>query len=144
MPRASSPDALARMKAAKRRDTKPELLLRSALHRAGYRFRVDVAIGPLTRRRADIVLARHRVVVFVDGCFWHGCPRHASWPKANAAWWRAKILANRARDRDTDTRLRAAGWTVIRVWEHETVEAAAARIGRRLADAPKNRSGIRR
>jgi DNA mismatch endonuclease, patch repair protein len=66
--------------------------------------------------------------VFVDGCFWHGCPEHASWPKANAEWWKAKIEANRARDRDTDRRLTEAGWMVIRVWEHEDTVTAADRV----------------
>jgi len=69
-----------------------------------------------------------RVAVFVDGCFWHGCPEHASWPKANAQWWRVKIEANRRRDRDTDERLTRAGWEVVRVWEHEDPGQAAGRI----------------
>lgn len=67
---------------------------------------------------------RARVAVFLDGCFWHGCPLHGTWPKNNAEWWREKIEANIARDRDTDRRLQELGWTVVRVWEHETIEAA--------------------
>jgi DNA mismatch endonuclease (patch repair protein) len=66
--------------------------------------------------------------VFVDGCFWHGCPEHASWPKANAQWWREKIEGNRARDRDTDRRLRGDGWMVMRIWEHEVMAEAADRV----------------
>ncbi len=112
------------MQAVKRRDTKPELLLRSELHRRGLRFFVDRAPLPKMRRRADLVFPRKKVAVYVDGCFWHGCPIHGTWPKNNADWWRAKIEGNRARDRDTDERLADAGWTVVRVWEHEGPEAA--------------------
>lgn len=126
-PAASSPAALRRMHRQRRRDTEPELALRSALHRAGLRFRVDYPL-PGLRRRGDIVFPRQRIVVFVDGCFWHGCPEHATWPKANAAWWRAKIEANFARDRDTDVRLAQAGWVIVRIWEHEQSERAAAEV----------------
>jgi len=82
----------------------------------------------LSRRTIDITFTASRVAVFVDGCFWHGCPLHGSSPKNNSAWWRAKIDANISRDRDTDARLRVAGWTVIRVWEHEGLESATNRI----------------
>jgi DNA mismatch endonuclease (patch repair protein) len=108
-----------------RRDTKPELLLRRLLHARGLRFRVDRAVLQDRRRRADIVFGPARVVVFVDGCFWHGCPEHATWPTANADYWREKIETNRARDHDTDRRLAANGWHVIRMWEHEDPAAAA-------------------
>lgn len=93
------------------------------------RFRVDWPV-PGTRRRADLAFASARVLVFVDGCFWHGCPRHATWPKANAAWWREKIEANVRRDRDTDATLRSQGWKVLRFWEHEDTTAAAGVIKR--------------
>ena len=76
----------------------------------------------------DIVFPVPRTAVFLDGCFWHGCPQHGTWPKNNADWWRAKINANIARDRDTDAKLLAAGWLVVRVWEHEAIAAAANRI----------------
>lgn len=112
------------MQAVRGRDTKPELLLRSALHRRGLRFYVDRAPLPKMRRRADLVFPRKRVAVYVDGCFWHGCPVHGTWPKNNADWWREKIERNQARDRDTDQQLEEAGWTVVRVWEHEGSEAA--------------------
>lgn len=69
-----------------------------------------------------------RVAVYVDGCFWHGCPVHATWPRSNEAYWREKIYTNRLRDRDTDERLRAAGWEVVRVWEHEDMASAAERL----------------
>lgn len=111
-----------------RRDTKPEVELRRILHARGLRFRVDRAVLANRRRRADIVFGPAKVAVFVDGCFWHGCPEHATWPTNNAEFWREKIEANRARDRDTDGNLREAGWHVERVWEHETAEAAADRI----------------
>jgi DNA mismatch endonuclease (patch repair protein) len=126
-PPASSTDALRRMTSQRQRDTKREMELRSLLHRRGLRFRVH-ALLPGLRRRSDIVFTRARVVVFVDGCFWHGCPEHGTWPKQNADWWREKIEANQRRDRDTDAKLRAAGWNVIRVWEHDDPIEAADRV----------------
>jgi DNA mismatch endonuclease (patch repair protein) len=116
------------MRAARQRDTVPELAVRSELHRRGLRFFVDRAPLPSMRRRADIVFPRGRVTVYIDGCFWHGCPEHGTWPKANAEWWRAKIEANRSRDRDTDRRLEEAGWTVVRAWEHESPILVADRV----------------
>lgn len=116
------------MRAQRRRDTAPELALRSALHRRGLRFRVQRRVLPDVRRTADIVFGPARVVVEVRGCFWHGCPIHATSAKANADWWREKIDRNRARDADTDTRLRAAGWEVVVVWEHENPVDAADRV----------------
>lgn len=98
------------------------MALRRALHAAGLRYRVDVPLPFDRRRRADIVFPRARVAVFVDGCFWHGCPEHYVAPKANAAFWRGKVEANRARDRDTDRRLHELGWIVVRVWEHDEVD----------------------
>jgi DNA mismatch endonuclease (patch repair protein) len=80
------------------------------------------------RRDADIVFPRERVAVFVDGCYWHGCPQHGTWPKANAQFWRDKIEGNRRRDQDTNARLAAAGWTAVRVWEHEQSQRAADRV----------------
>lgn len=121
-----------------RRDTKPEIALRRELWRRGLRYRIDMAAVP-GRRRADIVFTRGRVVVYVDGCYWHSCPDHATVPKANREWWVAKLRANVERDRDTDARLAAAGWEVVRVWEHEAPMEAADRIeaalGRRRAES---------
>lgn len=117
-----------RMARTGRRDTKPEVELRRLLHARGLRFRVDRAVLSDRRRRPDIVFGPARVVVFVDGCFWHGCPEHATWPAANADYWREKIETNRLRDRDTDARLAEEGWTVVRVWEHDPPLAAADRI----------------
>jgi len=116
------------MKATRSRDTDAERRLRSALHRRGLRFRVDSPPLPELPRRADVLFARSRVAVFVDGCFWHGCPLHGTTPKENAEWWRDKLAANRRRDSDTNERLAQAGWLVIRVWEHEDPELAAQRI----------------
>lgn len=116
------------MRATRQRDTAAELALRRALHRRGLRYRINVAVVDGLRRRPDLVFSRARVVVFVDGCFWHACPVHATFPKANAQWWKQKLEANRLRDRDTDRRFVAAGWHVERVWEHEVPEEAAARV----------------
>lgn len=122
------------MQRQRRRDTKPELTLRSELHRAGLRFRVDYPLPDL-RRTGDIVFPKRRVVVFVDGCFWHGCPEHGTWPKQNADWWRDKIMANVSRDRDTDTRLADDGWTVVRVWEHDDSARSVARVRSALQES---------
>jgi len=116
------------MKSARREDTRPEKLLRSHLHRLGLRFRIQQKLLDGIRRKADVVFRPARVVVLVDGCFWHGCPEHGTWPKENAAFWRDKIETNRRRDADTDRRLIEEGWLVIRVWEHEDPLTAATRI----------------
>ena len=111
-----------------RRDTKPELALRGGLWRRGLRYRVDAAPIHGLRRRADLVFHRAMVAVYVDGCYWHSCPEHATVPKANREWWIAKLSANVQRDRDTDARLQQAGWIAVRVWEHEVVVEAADRV----------------
>lgn len=116
------------MARVRQKGTQAELDLRSALHARGLRFRLQVALLSKPRRVVDIVFPGRRVAVFVDGCFWHGCPLHATWPKENAEFWRAKIEANRARDADTDQRLGDLGWKVIRVWAHEPAIGAAERI----------------
>jgi DNA mismatch endonuclease (patch repair protein) len=116
------------MQAQRERDTGPEVALRRELHRRGLRYFVHRRPLPGVRREADVIFVRARVVVFVDGCFWHGCPQHATSPKNNAEWWRVKLDRNRERDADTDRRLRSAGWGVLRVWEHESVDDAANRV----------------
>src|SRR4051794_29218596 len=125
----TDPETSARMRRVRRKDTGPEKALRSVLHRRGLRFRVDQSVDG-SRRRADIVFRRARLVVFVDGCFWHRCPDHATQPKSNADFWRMKLAQNVARDRDTDIKLRSAGWEVVRVWEHEDAGVAADRVER--------------
>jgi DNA mismatch endonuclease (patch repair protein) len=116
------------MQRIRQKNTSAEFILRRALYALGLRYRVHVPVLSSPRRVADIAFSGLRVAVFVDGCFWHGCPEHATWPKQNAEFWRAKILANQERDRDTDARLRANGWIVVRVWEHESISEAASRI----------------
>lgn len=136
VPEASDAHALGRMRSTRGRDTVAELAVREALARLGITaYEVDRSPLPGARRRADLVFEGARVAVYVDGCFWHGCPEHGTWPKRNAEWWREKIEANRRRDRDTDARLRAAGWAVVRVWEHEEPTAAAGRVGCVLGEA---------
>lgn len=124
----SSPESGRRLGRVRQRDTGAEIELRSALSALGLRYRLQVQLLSKPRRVADIVFRGPKVAVFVDGCFWHGCPLHGSWPKTNAAFWRAKIETNRARDADTDRRLRAIGWEVVRVWSHESAAEAADRI----------------
>ncbi|HVF74113.1 MAG TPA: DNA mismatch endonuclease Vsr [Acidimicrobiales bacterium] len=128
-PRLETDDATSlRMSRQRRHDTTPERLLRSLLHRRGLRYRLHRRPVPGLRRQADLVFVGPRVAVFVDGCFWHCCPEHATSPKANGAWWAAKLARNVERDRETDQRLAAAGWRVVRVWEHEDPAAAAERV----------------
>jgi DNA mismatch endonuclease (patch repair protein) len=120
------------MRANKGRDTKPERALRSAVHALGMRYRVGLRPVPQVRRTADIVFTRAKVAVFLDGCFWHGCPLHFRAPSTNAGYWQAKIAGNRARDASTGALLEAAGWIVVRVWEHEPADEAARRVVARL------------
>lgn len=118
------------MENQRRRDTAPEMALRRAVWRLGLRYRVDIAPIRGSRRRADLVFRSARVAVFVHGCFWHGCRYHGSLPKANRAWWRAKLEANRRRDSATKQALRKEGWAVVVIWEHEDPDVAALRITR--------------
>ncbi|MFD7394483.1 very short patch repair endonuclease [Streptomyces virginiae] len=124
----SSPSVSARMSRQARRNTTPELAVRRLLHAAGLRYRLQVKVPGMPRRTIDIAFPGAKVAVFLDGCFWHGCPEHATQPKANAQWWREKLDKNIARDRETSELLAAAGWTVLRFWEHEAPEAVAARV----------------
>jgi DNA mismatch endonuclease (patch repair protein) len=126
---ASAPAVRARMQRQRTRDTQPELAIRRLLHAAGFRYRVDVAPLPHLRRRADIVFRPARVAVFIDGCFWHGCPTHGSrGTNANTGYWEEKVRRNQGRDADTDAQLVDAGWVAVRVWEHENPNEVAARI----------------
>lgn len=131
-PGASSSAVRKRMQSTPQRDTPAEMQVRRCLHAMGLRYRVDAKPLVDSPRRADIVFSRARVAVFVDGCFWHGCPLHGTWPKANADFWRTKILANQARDADTNEMLLANGWDVVRAWEHEDPNEVARRIAARV------------
>ena|SRR5947209_6384122 len=124
---ATTPSVRLAMMACRSRDTKPEMALRGELHSRGLRFRVDRAPAGITRK-ADIIFGPPRLAVFVDGCFWHSCPEHGSMPVAHADYWRPKLSRTVARDREADAALARAGWTVVRVWEHEKAIAAADRI----------------
>ncbi len=110
------------MSKIKGRDTGPELRLRRALWAAGFRYRVRSKITG----RPDIVFPGASVVIFVDGCFWHGCPEHAVSPKTNARFWRQKISRNIERDREVTARLEGDGWTVLRYWEHQVAQEISA------------------
>jgi DNA mismatch endonuclease, patch repair protein len=121
-----------RMSRTMQRDNSRELSLRSELHRRGLRFRLHRKLNEGSRRTVDIAFPSQKVAVFLDGCFWHGCSKHGTWPKNNADWWRAKIEANVARDRDTNTQLKKAGWAVVRVWEHDDIVEAANRVERTI------------
>ncbi|TQN28598.1 T/G mismatch-specific endonuclease [Haloactinospora alba] len=110
-------------------DTGPEMALRRALHSMGLRYRVNTRPLSEVRRTADVVFTRARVAVFLDGCFWHGCPEHYRPVQGrNSEYWRSKIARNQERDRETDRLLEQAGWTVVRVWEHEDPVENAKRI----------------
>ncbi|MCX5382228.1 very short patch repair endonuclease [Streptomyces sp. NBC_00083] len=124
----SSASVSARMSRQGSRDTVPEVAVRKLLHAAGLRYRVNVPVPGMPRRTIDIAFGRAKIAVFMDGCFWHGCPQHATHPKANAEWWRTKLDKNMARDRETSEHLIAAGWTVLRFWEHESPEIVAQEI----------------
>lgn len=110
------------------KDTGAELAVRRLLHAAGLRYRVEYPVPGMARRRIDVAFTRAKVAILIDGCFWHGCPEHATRPKANAEWWRKKLDRNMARDRETTEHLIAQGWTVLRFWEHETPDTVAARV----------------
>jgi DNA mismatch endonuclease, patch repair protein len=116
------------MRSNKGRDTKPELALRRAVHALGLRYRVSSRPLQTIRRTADLVFSRAKVAVFLDGCFWHGCPDHHTKAATNAQYWADKVAANRRRDAETDRLLTEAGWLVIRVWEHEDARKAAVRV----------------
>lgn len=125
-----------RMSLQSRRDTRPELVLRSALHAARRRFRVAYPVPDMRRCSIDIAFPRQRVAVFVDGCFWHTCADHGSSPKANAGRWASKLETNRERDRRVNRHLEERGWVVVRIWEHEAAEAACSKVLSLLADVP--------
>ncbi len=124
------------MAAIRRSDTKPEIAVRSTLHRRGHRFRKDLRLDLQggVRPRPDVVFTRARLAVFIDGCFWHSCPDHGSQPRVNTDYWGRKLQSNVERDRRHDLALVSAGWRVIRVWEHEPIADVVQRIEEALAD----------
>lgn len=146
-PRASSPSVRRVMQANTGRATRPEAGLRSAVHRLGLRFRIDVRPESALRCTADLVFRRARVCVFVDGCYWHGCPKHFHPPKQNGAWWTEKIEDNRRRDRRRSQELADRGWKVLRVWEHDLIgggpQESAARIARIVRGRLSRSTGAR-
>lgn len=123
---ASSAARRRNMQAIRSRDTKPETLLRRLVHAQGLRYRVSARPLPDLRRTADLVFRPVKVAVFVDGCYWHGCPEHYVAPRTNSGYWSDKVAGNVRRDRDTDQRLKEAGWLVLRFWEHESPDECAA------------------
>jgi len=122
-----------------RRDTAAELALRRELHRRGRRYRVNARVVGISRRTVDVLFTRHRVAVFVDGCFWHGCTEHLVVPKTNRDWWLWKLQTNQDRDADTTARLETLGWTVLRIWEHVPPADAADRVEALLLVLTANR-----
>jgi DNA mismatch endonuclease (patch repair protein) len=125
---ASSDGVRKSMQSNKGRDTKPELALRQAVHALGLRYRVSIRPIPAIRRTADLVFTKIKIAVFLDGCFWHGCPEHHTKAATNAEYWAEKVRRNRERDAETDRLLTEAGWSVVRVWEHEDPGKAALRV----------------
>lgn len=116
-------------RANSRTNTKPELLIRSELHRRGHRFRKDLLVRtPTVRTHVDVAFTRRRLAVFIDGCFWHACPDHGTSPRSNTTYWGPKLAGNVLRDRRVVAALEADGWTVLRIWEHEPPTAATDRI----------------
>jgi DNA mismatch endonuclease, patch repair protein len=142
MPRVqpSSPEASRRMAKVRQKGTGAEIALRRELYRRGLRYRVDFEVLKKPRRVADIAFPGRMIAIFVDGCFWHGCPEHATWPKQNSDFWRQKIEPNRTRDADTNERLRNIGWTVLRFWEHKPPTDAADIVVQTVAMGRSKRS----
>jgi DNA mismatch endonuclease (patch repair protein) len=130
---ASTPAVRRSMQGNKSKDTKPELAVRRLLHARGFRFRVGIRPVATIRRTADIVFTRSKIAVFVDGCFWHGCPVHYVPPKSNSEFWSAKLESNIARDAATTAALDEHGWVVLRFWEHSCLRDVVDRIGEVVA-----------
>jgi len=142
MPRVqpSSPEASRRMAKVRQKGTGAEIALRRELYRRGLRYRVDFEVLKKPRRVADIAFPGLRIAIFVDGCFWHGCTEHATWPKQNSDFWRQKIETNRTRDANTNEWLRNIGWMVLRFWEHEPPTDAADIVVQTVAMGRSKRS----
>ncbi|WP_410537851.1 very short patch repair endonuclease [Streptomyces sp. KL2] len=146
MPAPSSPSVSARMSRQANRDTSPEVAVRRLLYAAGYRYRLHRKVPGMPRRTIDIAFPGTKVAVFLDGCFWHGCPEHATQPKANKEWWRQKLDRNISRDLETTERLSEEGWVVLRFWEHESPDAVAGRVAQVVTERrvrSRTMSGVR-
>lgn len=139
----ASPGSSRRMARVRQKGTGAELALRRELYRNGLRYRINLVVLEKPRRTADIAFPGLKIAIFVDGCFWHGCPLHATWPKQNAEFWRQKIEMNRARDDDTDASPQALDWKVLRIWEHESPVAATEAILRMVTTAKAMRLNCR-
>ncbi|EST37704.1 DNA glycosylase [Streptomycetaceae bacterium MP113-05] len=129
------------MQAIRSRDTKPEKCIRRLIHAQGLRYRVAARPLPDLRRTADIVLRPTKVAVFVDGCYWHGCPEHYKVPRVNSDYWSEKIDKNVTRDKETNRKLAEAGWAVLRFWEHESPGDCALRIVETVNGRKRSREG---
>jgi DNA mismatch endonuclease, patch repair protein len=127
-PPASSAAVRKVMQGNRSEGTGPEAAVGSAVHRRGLRYRKHLRPDPALRCKADFVFRSARVAVFVDGCFWHGCPQHGRIPKDPSGYWGVKLRRNAERDRRNDAALAAAGWTVLRFWEHDDPERVAAAV----------------
>lgn len=128
-PYVTSPGRSRNMAAIRRTDTKPEIAIRSALHRRGHRFRKDLRLNlGDVRPRPDVVFTRRKVAVFIDGCFWHACPEHSAPPRQNTGYWGPKLQGNVDRDRRYDEALITHGWLVVRAWEHEAADEVVRRV----------------
>lgn len=130
------------MLANRRRDTRPELAVRSRLHALGYRYRVDFRALDRQRLRVDIAFTRAKVAVLIDGCFWHSCPDHATFPKSNSTYWHPKLRRNAERDIENSRLLAEAGWLVLRFWEHESPESVVDTIAGVLEAKKGGRSSV--
>ena len=135
----SSPETSLRMAKVRQKGTDAEIALRRELYRRDIRYRVDYEVLKKPRRVADVAFPGLNIALFVDGCFWHGCPEHATWPKQNAEFWRQKIEANRLRDTDTNSRLLDIDWTVLRFWEHQSPIQATETVAQTVAMAKAKR-----
>lgn len=140
----SSPGVSAQMRGNRHTDTKPEKLIRSALHGLGYRFRKEFAITEQeVRVRADIAFPRQRIAVFIDGCFWHRCPDHGNSPRANREYWQRKLDRNVTRDERVSLALTTGGWLVLRIWEHTPVLDAVSQVTAALTECGQSHRPIR-
>lgn len=129
----SSPEISRHKAKVRQTGSDAEIAIRGELYRRGLRYRVDNEVLKKPRRVADVASPGLKIVVFIDGYFWHGCPKNATWPKQNAEFWRQKIEANRLRDTDTNSRLLESGWTVLRFWKHESPIEATDTVAQAVA-----------